>query len=648
MKFAVKNIFSFLRRLADQDTPEQRALVQDLRNSLIKDLSTEAKVIDEYEVRRLYSRDLAEIPRIVEKLLFKTTPLLVLQPGEVEDIVKILEFANRHSLPVFPRGVASWGFGGATPTTSGIVIDTSVLNRILNIDSENMTVTVEPGARWGILDQFLQKRGYSLIVYPSNRFSTVGGWISTGGYGVNSFKYGHLKNWTEAIQVVTPSGQIVTFNSTDENFALLFGSEGQLGIITKVILKIRKKTPHSYTHLFYCEQSASAFQFVEALIENRCFPAHVRFMDRFLMRQLNKVWQKRTGRTLDSVVEEKHALLLQFDDPADEKKFSSLNARPEDLEEAPQHVANYLWLERFSPLKVQILGPSLLASELLLPIHRTAEFIEKAKRLAKRLKVNLLIETHFIKANERYEILTMPMFNCDRRKHFQYFIYTSLASMLTRLGIKCDGSPYGIGIWNVPLVSKSSLRMISAVLQYKRTIDPNEIMNPGKYWRVRSRFFDIPAQVFRPLFFNSLLDILIFLSSAIGWFLSSPKEVQKGDFLEICTLECTSCGNCIAVCPAYAVTKDESVVPRSKLRLARKVIQGKTVSQAESDRAFLCTRCGTCEKICQGDIPLLKAWEELERLLLTKYQRPEQKIKDFIECLGTNKAYLELIESEPY
>ncbi|MFQ6082548.1 MAG: FAD-binding protein [Candidatus Aminicenantia bacterium] len=642
----------FFKQLTDQDTPKRKKLIAWLKQKLTSELGQDRTIIDEYETRRLYSRDLAEVPPLIEKLLFKTTPLLVVQPKNAQEVVKIINFAARHRIPIFPRGISSWGFGGAIPTTSGLVIDFSPMDKIGKIDKEKMTIEVEPGAKWGVIDQFLEPEGLSLVVYPSNRFSTVGGWLSTGGFGLNSSKYGHIRNWIETIEVATLGNGIFSIHSNEDHFPFLFGAEGHLGLITKVRLRLIKRTKESFPHLLYFKDSHTAFSFVEFLIEKNCLPAHLKFMDSVLMRQINRAWQKRSGNSKDTILEEKNALLLYFDNYSEEEIFDKLKRKFAEFIEAPDYMANYLWAERYSPLKVQILGPSLLASEIVLPVNKVSQFIDHAKKIGKRYKVDLLIEVHVIKEQEKYNALVMSMFNCDRRKIIQYIAYLSLGPVLTRLGIKKGGWPYGIGIWNVPFfASKFPLDKAKQILELKKKYDPQNILNPGKFTSVKTRFFNLPAKIFQPLFYNLSIDSLLFLSPIIGRLLKplgATLSRKKVSLLEFCSLECTNCGNCLTVCPSYLITAHEGVAPRSKLRLARKFINGRSISKEESDRAFLCTQCGTCQDVCQTELPLLEAWKELELVLQAKYGRPEEKIRAFINSLSNNPTYLNLIGSEPY
>ena len=145
---------------------------------------------------------------IMTKTLFKTLPDFVVQPKNVDEIKKVLAFANDHKIPVVPRGAASWGFGGVIPTRGGIVIDLSPFRNILNIDPAQKTVTVEAGARWSDIDILAKKQGLCLMTYPSSKFSTVGGWVSTGGIGINSFRYGHLSKQIVSITVIMGNGEV--------------------------------------------------------------------------------------------------------------------------------------------------------------------------------------------------------------------------------------------------------------------------------------------------------------------------------------------------------------------------------------------------------------------------------------------------------
>ena len=108
-------------------------------------------------------------------------------------------------------------------------------------EGETWTVrkTVEAGVRWSTLQEVLRGDGLTLRTYPSSWFSTVGGWVATGGYGINSLKFGHLSKNVQALQVVTPTGGVEWVEEGHADFPLYFGTEGQLGIVTRVVLRVR-------------------------------------------------------------------------------------------------------------------------------------------------------------------------------------------------------------------------------------------------------------------------------------------------------------------------------------------------------------------------------------------------------------------------
>jgi FAD/FMN-containing dehydrogenase len=136
--------------------------------------ATDVRTLDKAAEREMYSHDIGDLPPVMTKTFFQTLPDFIVQPKSVDEIGKVLAFANDRKIPVIPRGSASWGFGGVVPTKGGIVIDLSPFRRILAIDTAQKTVTVEAGARWSDIDVMAKKVGLCLMTYPSSKFSTVG------------------------------------------------------------------------------------------------------------------------------------------------------------------------------------------------------------------------------------------------------------------------------------------------------------------------------------------------------------------------------------------------------------------------------------------------------------------------------------------
>jgi glycolate oxidase iron-sulfur subunit len=121
------------------------------------------------------------------------------------------------------------------------------------------------------------------------------------------------------------------------------------------------------------------------------------------------------------------------------------------------------------------------------------------------------------------------------------------------------------------------------------------------------------------------------------------KKIDALD-LELSTHACAKCGNCMAVCPAYLVTKNEAVTSKGKVALARKLIAGQPVTAEEAANAFLCMQCRACEEICQTNLDLISLWDALERRLEATYGRPEERIREFLKEVDGSTEYWEMVE----
>jgi Na+-translocating ferredoxin:NAD+ oxidoreductase RnfC subunit len=172
-------------------------------------------------------------------------------------------------------------------------------------------------------------------------------------------------------------------------------------------------------------------------------------------------------------------------------------------------------------------------------------------------------------------------------------------------------------------------------------------MNPGKFFSIQSKFFNIPAIIFRPSIFNFSIKMVILLSPVIGKIATLLLgKVQKVDSLdyELTTHACAKCGNCIAVCPAYLVIGNEAVTAKGKIALAKKIIDGRPVTKEESENAFMCMHCKACEEICQTNLELMTLWDSLEKRIEAKLGRPEDKISGFLKNVDDSTDYWEMVD----
>jgi FAD/FMN-containing dehydrogenase/NAD-dependent dihydropyrimidine dehydrogenase PreA subunit len=605
-----------------------------------KRIAGDIKIIDKEEEKEMYSHDIGDVPTIMTKTFFQIQPDFVVQPKSAEEIKKVLEFANEKKVPVIPRGAASWGFGGVIPTNAGIVIDLSPFRKILYLNKGQKTITVEAGARWSDIDILAKKEGLCLMTYPSSKFSTVAGWIATGGYGINSFRYGHLAHQIVSMTVITPLGETKKITPNDPEFAYFVSTEGEFGIIVEINLKLRDLPAASYPHLFYFESDKAAFEFIEKYIKSEKSdapkPNTIRFLDENHLNDINEMMHS-------TVFKKSAGVLMELDNPEEDKKFLKI-IEQSGIEEAPRYVASYLWNERLFGMKTKRLGPTILASESIIPIESAAGFIAKAKKLGANFAVDIFIDSYIIDDNMA---LIMTNFLCDSRKT-RYYIALPLQQMLTQTAVSMGAEPYGLGIWNAAFINHLYNAEKKKKLQnYKAKVDPNNIMNPGKFFGIQSKFFNIPALIFRPAIFSFSINLLILSSPFVGkivtLLLGKDQKVDSLDF-ELTTHACAKCGNCIAVCPAYLVTGNEEVTAKGKIALAKKLIEGRPVTKEEAENVFMCMHCKSCEEICQTNLELMMLWDALEKRIEVQFGRPEEKISEFLKRVDDSKDYWEMVD----
>ena len=212
--------------------------IKEILIKVLINISGKANVFADEESVNHYGHD------ETEKLNYP--PDVIVKPSSTEEISKILKYCNENLIPVTPRGAGTGLSGGAIPHNGGVVISTEKLNKILNIDERNLQVTTEPGVITEVLQNAVKEKGLFYPPDPASRGSCfIGGNISENSGGPKAVKYGVVKDYVLNLEVVLPTGEIiwtganVLKNSTGYNLTqLIVGSEGTLGIVTKIVLRL--------------------------------------------------------------------------------------------------------------------------------------------------------------------------------------------------------------------------------------------------------------------------------------------------------------------------------------------------------------------------------------------------------------------------
>ena len=189
--------------------------------------------------RHLYESDIAELPSMPKLLVGRTVPSAIVQPQTEDEVVAVVEWAAKNGIKVVPRAAATSGYGGVVPSDGAVVVELIHLDRVLSVDEERMTATVQPGIVWKLLALKLSSRGLAPRMVPTSApGATVGGWLAQGGGGFGSYQYGWFEQNVESASMVNPDGSRRVLRGRD--LALVGGAMGTTGIITSLTIRLRR------------------------------------------------------------------------------------------------------------------------------------------------------------------------------------------------------------------------------------------------------------------------------------------------------------------------------------------------------------------------------------------------------------------------
>lgn len=208
-------------------------------------------------------------------------------PQSTEEVSKILKYAHKHDIPVTPRGAGTNLVGSTVPVDGGIILDLSHMDKVLELDENTMTITVQPGLLLQDLQKYVEERGLFYPPDPGEKASSIGGNISTNAGGMRAVKYGVTRDYVRGLEVVTADGSVLTTGGKNVKDAsglslknLYIGSEGTLAVITKCILKLIPKPETSLSVLVPYPDLKTGIRSVLSVLRANANPTAVEFMER--------------------------------------------------------------------------------------------------------------------------------------------------------------------------------------------------------------------------------------------------------------------------------------------------------------------------------------------------------------------------------
>ena len=242
-------------------------------------------------------------------------PDIVLQVTSALEVQKVMQFAYANKIPVTVRGSGTGLVGACVPIFGGIVLDTTKMNRILELDEENMCLTVEPGVLLMDIYEYVEPKGYFYAPDPGEKTATIGGNIATNAGGMRAVRYGVTRDWVQALEVALPNGEVVELgrkvvkNATGYSLLdLIIGSEGTLGIITKAVLKLTSKPVEAISIMAPFATLDEALNAVPKIIQSKSNPIAIEFFERVTVLFAEEYLGKKFPDTKSN-----YYLLLTFD-----------------------------------------------------------------------------------------------------------------------------------------------------------------------------------------------------------------------------------------------------------------------------------------------------------------------------------------------
>lgn len=422
-------------------------------------------------------------------------PWAVARPVSAQEVSEILRLANRELFPVVPRGAGTGMSGGSVPVHGGLVLSLERMNRILEIDNQNLVAVVEPGVITGELQREVEARG---LFYPpdpaSNQFCTIGGNVAECAGGLRAVKYGVTKDYVLGLEVVLPTGEIIrTGARTVKSVAgydltkLIVGSEGTLGVATTIILRLLPLPESVRTISAFFSTIEGAATAAAKIIASRIIPRALEFVDRHALRAVENYLKEDIAGGAAAM------LLVEVDGAVDSTARESERIAEIMTRVGAIHVKKaetdaereQLWKARraISPALYTI-KPKKVNEDIVVPRSRIPDILREIEEIAKRYDLLIVNFGHAGDGNIHTNIMIDEADTPKAESAVKEIFESTL-----RMGGSISGE-HGIGLSKAAyLPMEVGTAALAAMRHIKQALDPNNILNPGKIFMERQEKF---------------------------------------------------------------------------------------------------------------------------------------------------------------
>ena len=418
-------------------------------------------------------------------------PECVVFPHNEEEVSKIVKYCNDYKIPIVPRGAGSGFTGGALAVGGGVVLALEKhMNQILEIDMENMVARVQPG----VVNMQLQKAVEAVgLFYPpdpaSEHYSTLGGNVSENAGGMRAAKYGITKDFVMALRAVLPNGDIIRAGKkTLKDVAgynitgILIASEGTLGVITEITLKLLSKPKYSKSAMGVFPSIKSAMNAVYKTMASGVTPVAMEFLDNLTIKAVEEKFHKGLPKEAGAI------LITEVDANLEEEITRQITKIQEKFYEngandfiiaKNEEESVKLWFARknASP-SISIYGSKKLNEDITVPRSKLPELLERIAEISKKYNVLIPCFGHTGDGNVHTNVMV------DGTKEEEVKRGSEAIEEIFKITIELGGTlsgEHGIGLSKAPFMklafTQEEMDLFRAI---KKAFDPNNILNPGK------------------------------------------------------------------------------------------------------------------------------------------------------------------------
>ncbi len=420
---------------------------------------------------------------------FQAMPDAVLSPRNTKEVSEIVRLCQSKKIPIIPRGSGTNLAAGTVPSSGGIVLLFKHMNKILELDEENLTVTVQPGVITKDLIEYVEQ--FDLFYPPdpsSMKISTIGGNINENSGGLRGLKYGVTRDYVCGLEVVLANGDIIrTGGKLAKDVAgydltsLFVGSEGTLGIITEATLSLIPKPVYKETMLAFYDSLEQAAETVSSIIANKIIPATLEFMDQATLEVIEEFAKIGLPTDVEAV------LLIEQDGKEESVKREmeqieqicrENHARNVSVAKDEKEAENLKTARRAALSALARKTPTTILEDATVPRSKIAEMVRAIRRIATKYNVTICTFGHAGDGNLHPTCLTDVRNKEEIERVEQAFAEIFQAAI--ELGGTITGE-HGVGEMKAPYLEwKLGREGVEVMKKIKDALDPTHIFNPGK------------------------------------------------------------------------------------------------------------------------------------------------------------------------